>query len=147
MGYGLPAAIGACMGRPERPVVAVTGDGSIMMNVQELATIRRYDLPIKIVLVDNAALGMVRQWQQLFFGGRYSEVDLSDNPDFVRVAQAFEIPAFRVEHRNDVEAAVERLASAEGPMLAHVRIDPAENVWPLVPPGASNSEMLDEVTP
>jgi acetolactate synthase I/II/III large subunit len=147
MGYGLPAAIGACLGRPDTPVIAVTGDGSIMMNVQELATIRRYDLPIRIVLLDNAALGMVRQWQELFFAGRYSEVDLSDNPDFVAVAQAFGIPAFRVQSRDEVEGAISHISRTQGPLLVHVKIDPLENVWPLVPPGASNSEMLESGKP
>lgn len=144
MGFGLPAAIGAQLGCPDRTVIAVTGDGSIMMNLQELATIRRYGLPIKIVLLDNATLGMVRQWQQLFFERRYSEVDLSDNPDFVALAQAFGIPAFEVAAADEEDAAIERLMNSPGPMLAHVRIDPAANVWPLVRPGASNLEMMED---
>ena len=112
----------------------------------ELATIRRYELPIKIVLIDNACLGMVRQWQQLFHAERLSEVELSDNPDFVQVAEAFGVPAFRVDERGQVDAAIERLLTAPGPMLAHVPIDPAANVWPLVPPGCSNSKMLEEAS-
>jgi acetolactate synthase-1/2/3 large subunit len=144
MGFGLPAAIGAQFGRPDARVINVTGDGSIMMNVQELATIRRYDLPVKIVLLDNRALGMVRQWQELFFNNRYSEIDLSDNPDFVRVAEAFGIPGFRIERANQETEAIERLLSDdEGPMLLHVLIDQEANVWPLVPPGASNSKMME----
>ncbi len=145
MGYGLPAAIGAQLGRPDALVINVTGDGSIMMNLQELATIKRYNLPIKIVLFDNRALGLVRQWQELFFTRRYSEVDLSDNPDFARVAESFGIPAFRVEYQHEVESAIDRLLSADGPMLLHVCIDQEANVWPLVAPGASNSEMLEGV--
>ncbi len=145
MGYGLPAAMGAQLGRPGALVINVTGDGSIMMNLQELATIKRYDLPIKIVLFDNRALGLVRQWQELFFTRRYSEVDLSDNPDFARVAESFGIPAFRVEYQHEVESAIDRLLSADGPMLLHVCIDQEANVWPLVAPGASNSEMLEGV--
>lgn len=143
MGYGLPAAMGAQLGRPGALVINVTGDGSIMMNLQELATIKRYNLPIKIVLFDNRALGLVRQWQELFFTRRYSEVDLSDNPDFARVAESFGIPAFRVEYQHEVESAIDRLLSADGPMLLHVCIDQEANVWPLVAPGASNSEMLE----
>jgi len=143
MGYGLPAAVGACLGRPGVPIIAVTGDGSIMMNIQELATIRRYDLPIRIVLLDNAALGMVRQWQELFFGGRYSEVDLSDNPDFVALARAFGIPGICVDRRSQIHGAIESIARSPGPLLVHVKIDPLENVWPLVPPGADNSHMLE----
>ncbi|MDH3645759.1 MAG: acetolactate synthase 2 catalytic subunit [Gammaproteobacteria bacterium] len=144
MGFGLPAAIGAQLGTPDACVVCVTGDGSIMMNVQELATIKRYNLPVKIVLLDNSCLGMVRQWQDLFFDGRQSEVDLSDNPDFVRVAESFGIPAFRVDRRDQVDDAIQTILNSDGPVLAHVQIDPAANVWPLVPPGMTNSTMMDE---
>lgn len=143
MGYGLPAAIGAKLADPGADVYAITGDGSFMMNVQELATLRRYQIPVKIVLLDNSMLGLVRQWQDLFFDGNYSEVDLSDNPDFVEVANAFGVEAFSVERRDDVDDAIERLQGASGPILAHVRIDPEENVWPLVPPGKSNAEMME----
>ncbi len=113
-----------------------------MMNIQELQTIKRYNLPVKVVLFDNHALGMVRQWQELFFAERYSEVDLSDNPDFVKVAEAFGMPAFRIERQEEVEAAIKRILTSEGPLFCHVLIDPKENVWPLVPPGKSNSEMV-----
>ncbi|HEX7342402.1 MAG TPA: acetolactate synthase 2 catalytic subunit [Rhodanobacteraceae bacterium] len=144
MGYGLPAAIGAQLGCPQRTVICVSGDGSIMMNVQELATLKRYGLPVKIVLLDNGCLGMVRQWQQLFNDGRYSEVDLSDNPDFAVVAKAFGIESFTVDARDQVDAAIERLLATEGPVLCHVKIDPRANVWPLVPPGATNADMMEE---
>jgi acetolactate synthase I/II/III large subunit len=145
MGFGLPAAIGAQFAFPDACVINVSGDGSIMMNLQELATLRRYDLPIKIVLFDNRALGMVRQWQELFHDKRYSEVDLSDNPDFVRVGESMGIPSFRVEDRRDVDSAIDRLLAEPGPVLAHVLIHQEANVWPIVGPGKSNSEMLDEV--
>lgn len=144
MGYGLPAAMGAWLACPERPVVCVSGDGSIMMNIQELATLRRYGIPVKIVLLDNAALGLVRQWQELFHAERYSEVDLSDNPDFTEVAQAFGIKAFSVSRRDEVDATLGRLLTAKGPALLHVKIDPRANVWPLVPPGHDNASMLGE---
>ncbi|MGB5248252.1 MAG: acetolactate synthase 2 catalytic subunit [Gammaproteobacteria bacterium] len=144
MGYGIPAAIGAQFADPGARVLTVSGDGSIMMNIQELATINRYQLPIKILLVDNSSLGLVRQWQQLFHNERYSEVDLSDNPDFVAVAKSFGIPGFRVERRTEVAAAIDRLLCSDGPMLAHVCIDPTSNVWPLVPPGQTNDVMLEE---
>jgi acetolactate synthase I/II/III large subunit len=145
MGFGLPAAIGAQLGRPDACVINVSGDGSIMMNLQELATLRRYDLPVKIVLFDNRALGMVRQWQELFHNQRFSEVDLSDNPDFTRVAESMRIPAFRVESNKDTDWAIERLLAEPGPVLAHVLIHQEAKVWPIVGPGMSNSEMLDEV--
>ena len=142
MGYGLPAGLGAKMANPGAHVVTVSGDGSFMMNIQELATLRRYGVALKIVLLDNSSLGLVRQWQELFFDQNYSEVDLSDNPDFVAVAQAFGIEAFRIDRRADVSAGIQRLLAAPGPCLAHVLIDPRANVWPLVPPGRNNAEMM-----
>ncbi len=144
MGYGIPAGIGALLAQPDKTVVTVSGDGSIMMNIQELATLNRYGIPLKILLVDNSSLGLVRQWQELFHQERYSEVDLSDNPDFVAVAKSFGVPGFRVDRRDQVDEAIDRLLNSEGPMLAHVCIDPKANVWPLVPPGATNDVMLEE---
>ncbi len=143
MGYGLPAGIGAILAEPHSTVVTVSGDGSFMMNIQELATVQRYKLPLKILLLDNASLGLVRQWQELFFEKRFSEVDLSCNPDFAEVADAFGIEAFTVSKRAEQADAIDRLLSAKGAILAHVKIDPEENVWPLVPPGKSNIEMME----
>jgi acetolactate synthase I/II/III large subunit len=145
MGFGLPAAIGAQFAFPDATVINISGDGSIMMNLQEFATLRRYELPVKIVLFDNSALGMVRQWQELFHDRRYSEVDLSDNPDFALVAQSMGLASFRVERRNEVDSAIDQLMAARGPILAHVIIHQEANVWPIVGPGKSNSEMMDEV--
>lgn len=143
MGYGLPAGIGAQMAAPDATVVTVSGDGSIMMNIQELATLRRYRTPLKIVLLDNSTLGLVRQWQELFFEENFSEVDLFDNPDFAEVAEAFGVEAFTVARRDETDAAIDRILNTRGSILAHVRIDPMENVWPLVPPGRSNAEMME----
>lgn len=145
MGFGLPAAIGAQMARPDSLVVTVSGDGSFMMNVQELTTIKRRQLPVKILLIDNQKLGMVKQWQQLFFEQRYSETDLSDNPDFVTLASAFSIPGRTISQAKDVESGLDDLLNATGAYLLHVQINDRVNVWPLVPPGASNSEMMDEM--
>lgn len=142
MGYALPAAIGAQLGRPGDLVVAVSGDGSIMMNLQELATVKRYALPVKIVVMDNGVLGMVRQWQELFLRSRYSEVDLSDNPDFARVAEAFGIPGLTLGPGEDPEEAVRRLVGHRGPALLRAVIDPREGVWPIVPPGRALDEMM-----
>ena len=143
MGFGLPAAMGAQFACPDRPVVLVSGDGSFMMNVQELATIARCRLPVKIVLLDNSSLGMVRQWQELFFAERYSEIDLSDNPDFAALAQVFGVPALRITARNQIEDGLTHLLAAPGPALLHVAIDARANVWPLVPPNNANSTMLE----
>ena len=144
MGYGIPAGIGALLAEPDATVITVSGDGSIMMNIHELATLRRYRLPLKILLIDNSQLGMVRQWQELFFDENFSEIDLSDNPDFAEVARAFGIEAFTLDRRADVPAAIDRLLGTDGPILCHVRIDPRENVWPLVPPNSSNVQMMEK---
>lgn len=145
MGFGLPAAIGAQLARPADTIVCVTGDGSIMMNIQELATLVRYALPVKILLLDNQRLGMVRQWQDLFFDGRRSETVLDDNPDFVALAGAFGIPGRHVTTKFEVASALEELLEAPTAFLLHVSIDAEENLWPLVPPGASNDQMLENV--
>ncbi|WP_421224366.1 acetolactate synthase 2 catalytic subunit [Aeromonas enteropelogenes] len=144
MGFGLPAAIGAKMSRPEDEVLLVSGDGSFMMNVQELGTIRRAQLKVKMVLLDNQRLGMVRQWQELFFDGRYSETILSDNPDFVALAAAFGIPGETITCKEEVAPALDRLLASESAYLLHVAISEEENVWPLVPPGVANHQMMEQ---
>lgn len=146
MGFGLPAAVGAQVARPKDTVICVSGDGSFMMNVQELGTIKRKQLPVKIVLLDNQRLGMVRQWQQLFFSERYSETNLSDNPDFLTLASAFDIPGQRITRKDQVDDALDALLHSEGPYMLHVAIDEHENVWPLVPPGASNEKMMEKIS-
>jgi acetolactate synthase-1/2/3 large subunit len=146
MGFGIPAAVGAQVARPQDTVVCVSGDGSFMMNVQELTTIKRKRLPLKIVLMDNQRLGMVRQWQQLFFDARYSETILSDNPDFLVLASAFDIPGQRITRKDQIDAALETMFTHQGPYLLHVSIDENDNVWPLVPPGAGNETMLEKLS-
>lgn len=144
MGLGIPAAVGAQIARPDACVICVSGDGSFMMNVQELGTIKRKQLPIKLVLLDNQRLGMVRQWQELFFEQRYSETILTDNPDFITLAKAFDIPGQRITEKAQVTDAITCLLESDGPYLLQVSIDNAENVWPLVPQGASNDEMMEK---
>ena len=146
MGFGLPAAVGAKVARSEDQVIAVCGDGSIMMNIQELGTIKRFGLGVKILLIDNAKLGMVKQWQELFFDKRLSETDLSDNPEFVQLAAAFDIPGQTITKADQVESALEQFVNHQGPYLLHVKIDALDNVWPLVPPGAANEDMIDNST-
>ena len=145
MGFGLPAAVGAKMARPDDTVVLVSGDGSFMMNVQELGTLRRAKLPVKMVLMDNQRLGMVRQWQELFFDARFSETILTDNPDFVRLAAAFDIPGETITRKEDVPAAIARMLQSPGAYLLHVSIAAEDNVWPLVPPGAANQDMMESL--
>jgi len=145
MGFGVPAAVGAQVARPNDLVIAVAGDGSFMMNVQELGTIKRKKLPVKILLIDNQRLGMVRQWQKLFFKGRYSETILTDNPDFVTLASAFDIPGETIVVKSQINDALERFINSDGAYLLHVSISEEENVWPLVPPGAANNQMMESV--
>ncbi|HET7315554.1 acetolactate synthase 2 catalytic subunit [Salinisphaera sp.] len=147
MGYGLPAAIGAQFAHPHRTVINVAGDGSFMMNVQELATIRRHRLPVKVVIVDNACLGMVRQQQALFYANRESHIDLDhinldDGPDFAALAAAFDIQTHRVDRYAELETGLRALFDAPGAALLQVAIDRADNVWPMVAPGAANRDML-----
>lgn len=144
MGFGIPAAIGAQVARPQDTVVCVSGDGSFMMNVQELTTIKRKQLPLKILLLDNQRLGMVRQWQQLFFQERYSQTTLTDNPDFLMLARAFDIPGQHITRKDQIDSALDSMFSHQGPYLLHVSIDELENVWPLVPPGAGNETMMEK---
>jgi len=143
MGFGLPAAVGAKVARPQDEVVLVSGDGSFMMNVQELGTLRRAQLPVKMVLLDNQRLGMVRQWQELFFDGRFSETILTDNPDFVCMASAFGIPGETISRKEEVAPALARLLASPTAYLLHVSISADDNVWPLVPPGVANEHMLE----
>ncbi|KRW82200.1 acetolactate synthase 2 catalytic subunit [Marinobacter sp. P4B1] len=144
MGFGLPAAIGAQFADRNSTVINVTGDGSFMMNAQELATIRRYKLPLKLIILDNQCLGMVRQQQELFYNNRESHINLDDNPDFVAMARAFDIPALHIDRTDQIRRGIETILAYDGPMLLHVAISREENVWPIVKPGASNREMIDE---
>ena len=143
MGFGLPAAIGAAFVPGGRPVVAIVGDGGFQMSLAELATIRRYDLPVKIVLIDNRNLGMVRQWQQLFYDARYSATNLSDNPEFCEIAHAYGIRAESVRVPEDLADALNRLIEHPSAMLLHCACYPEENVWPIVPAGQAMHEMME----
>ncbi|KLV05018.1 acetolactate synthase 2 catalytic subunit [Photobacterium ganghwense] len=143
MGFGLPAAMGAKVARPEDESILISGDGSFMMNVQELGTLKRRQIPVKMVLIDNQRLGMVRQWQSLFFDGRHSETLLDDNPDFVTLASAFGIPGKTITRKEDVEPALQTMLASDTAYLLHVVIAEEDNVWPLVPPGAANQDMLE----
>jgi acetolactate synthase-1/2/3 large subunit len=144
MGYGFPAAMGAQMAFPDRQVIAIVGDGGFQMTLNDLATVVQYRVPVKIAIINNRALGMVRQWQEIFFEKRYCDTDLDFAPDFVKLAEAYGIRGTRVEHRTDVLDAVEDFLSDREPRLLDVWVDPAENVYPIVPPGASLAEMVVE---
>ena len=143
MGFGLPAAMGAKVARPDDESILITGDGSFMMNIQELGTLKRRQIPVKMVLINNQRLGMVRQWQSLFFDGRHSETILDDNPDFVMLAKAFDIPGKTITRKKEVEPALKEMMASKTAYLLHVLISEEDNVWPLVPPGAANQDMLE----
>jgi len=144
MGYGFPAAMGAQMAFPDRQVIAIVGDGGFQMTLNDLATVVQYHVPIKIAIINNRSLGMVRQWQEIFFEKRYCDIDLNFAPDFVKLAESYGIHASRVEHRTDVVDAVRDMLSDREPRLIDFWVDPAENVYPIVPPGASLAEMVVE---
>jgi acetolactate synthase-1/2/3 large subunit len=145
MGFGFPAALGAALGQPDRTVVAIVGDGGFQMTQMELATAKLQKLPVKIVIIDNKYLGMVRQWQDLFFDDRYSGVDMEGNPDFVKLAEAYGIKAFRVRRKGDVRRVLESaLAYTDGPCLIHAEVEKEENVFPMIPAGLSYDHMILE---
>jgi acetolactate synthase-1/2/3 large subunit len=141
MGFGLPAAIGAKFGAPEKEVILFAGDGGIQMTVQELGTISQENLPVKMVVLNNDFLGMVRQWQELFFEKRYSFTEIT-SPDFVKLADAYGIPAATVSERKNLEAAMKTMIDAKGPYLLEVKIEQEDNIFPMVPAGASVSRCL-----
>jgi acetolactate synthase-1/2/3 large subunit len=142
MGYGFPAAIGAQFAFPDKLVVDIAGDGSIQMNIQELATAVSYQVPVKIVILNNGYLGMVRQWQELFYKKNYCATCLHTNPDFVALAKAYGAGGFLVERPEDLEATLKEAFAYPGPVIVDVRVEPEENVAPMVPAGAALSEML-----
>jgi acetolactate synthase I/II/III large subunit len=144
MGYGFPAAMGAQAAFPDRQVIAVVGDGGFQMTLNDLATVAQYQLPVKIAVLNNRSLGMVRQWQELFFEKRYSHIDLTFAPDFTKLAESYGIRGARVEHRTDVADAVEDFLDDREPRLIEFCVDPDENVYPIVPPGAALAEMVVE---
>jgi len=142
MGYGFPAAIGAQLGCPDKIVVDIAGDGSIQMNIQELSTAARLNIPVKVAILNNGYLGMVRQWQELFYDKRYSNVTLNGNPDFVKLAEAYGAVGFLVEKKEDVRPTIEKAFSTKKPVLMDFRIDPNENVFPMVPAGQAIHRMI-----
>jgi acetolactate synthase I/II/III large subunit len=144
MGFGLPAAIGAALALPGRPVVCFTGDGSLLMNIQELATLAEERLPVKVVLLDNAHLGLVRQQQQLFYGGRYHGSRFHAEPDFPAIARGFGLDAYDLGDTREPLAALARALGTPGACLVRVPIAHEANVYPMVPPGAPNRDMIEE---
>ncbi len=142
MGYGFPAAMGAQAAFPEKTVIDIAGDGSIQMNIQELATVVQYNLPVKIAILNNRYLGMVRQWQELFYGKRYSHTVMDHAPDFVKLAEAYGALGLRAERPEEVRPVIEKALAHPGPVVMDFRVDREEGVYPMVPAGAPLSKML-----
>ncbi|MET3507110.1 acetolactate synthase large subunit [Halalkalibacter oceani] len=141
MGFGFPAAIGAQFAEPESTVIAVTGDAGFQMTAQELSILQELNLPVKVVIVNNASLGMVRQWQQLFHGERYSNSLFPIQPDFVKLASAYDIKGIRVDAKSDLPAALNEMLAHPGPVLMDIRVAKDENVYPMIPPGKGHHQM------
>ena len=145
MGFGFPAAIGAKIGRPDAQVVCVAGDGSIQMNIQEMATALGNGVAVKVLVIDNNALGMVHQWQRLFYHERYSCTEFTANPDFVKLAEAYGWQAERIAHPDQIDGALDRMLAAEGPYLLDVIIPTAQTVYPMVAPGAAIDDIIGAI--
>ncbi len=143
MGFSLPAAMGVKMGMPDAPVWVVAGDGGIQMNIQELATIQQQGIPLKIAIMNNGYLGMVRQWQQFFHARNYSETPIT-GPDYEKLGAAYGVTGIRVEHREDVEAAIQRAMEIEGTVIIDFVIEAEACVYPMVPAGAAITNMIEE---
>ncbi|HTY91618.1 MAG TPA: acetolactate synthase large subunit [Methanocella sp.] len=144
MGYGFPAAIGAKVGCPDKEVWDIAGDGSIQMNIQELATAVSNDIPVRVAILNNEYLGMVRQWQELFYNRRYSYTDMRGQPDFVKVAEAYGALGIRVEKQGDVKDAIKSAMKSDRPVFIDFRVSREENVFPMVPAGASINEFVEQ---
>ena len=142
MGYGFPAAIGAAVARPDDLCVAVVGDGGFQMVLNELATVKQYNIPVKILIINNGFLGMVRQWQEQFYDHRYSSSDIGVQPDFVKLAEAYGVAAFRATKANEVTRTLEKALNTPGPVLIEMKVAREENVFPIVPAGAALKDMI-----
>lgn len=142
MGYGLPAAMGAQVAFPGKLVVDVAGDGSIQMNIQEMATIVQYKLPVKVLILNNGYLGMVRQWQELFYKHNYSQTGMTGQPDFVKLAEAYGAEGYRIGREEELEGTLRAALASPNPAIIDVLVEPEENVYPMVPAGAALDEMM-----
>jgi acetolactate synthase I/II/III large subunit len=142
MGFGLPAAMGAAVGCPERLVCCIAGDGSVQMNAQELATCAQNNIPIKVFIMNNGYLGMVRQWQELFWDGKYSHVDMGEFPDFVKLAEAYGVTGLRLHDKTTLVEDFKRAIATDGPVLVDVRVTREENTYPMIPAGSAAREMV-----
>jgi acetolactate synthase-1/2/3 large subunit len=142
MGFGLPAAMGAKVGCPDQTVVCIAGDGSVQMNIQELATCAQEGIAIKVFIMNNGYLGMVRQWQELFWDKRYSQVEMGPYPDFVKLAEAYGATGIRLADKRTLVADVREALNTDGPVLVDVRVTREENTYPMIPAGQPARNMV-----
>ena len=142
MGYGLPAAMGVQVAHPDALVIGIAGEASFMMNMQELSTIAQYRLPVKCFILNNFYMGMVRQWQELLHGSRYSQSYMDSLPDFIKLAESFGMVGLRATQVSEVDDVVREMIKIDGPVIADMQVDPEENVFPMIPSGAAHNEML-----
>jgi acetolactate synthase-1/2/3 large subunit len=142
MGYGLPAAIGVQVAHPRALVIDVAGEASILMNIQELSTAAQYRLPVKVFILNNQYMGMVRQWQELLHGGRYSESYMASLPDFVKLAESFHGVGLIAEKPSDVDGVIAEMLKVDRFVIADIRVDQAENCFPMIPSGRAHNEMI-----
>jgi acetolactate synthase I/II/III large subunit len=142
MGYGLPAAMGTQVAHPDALVIDIAGEASILMNIQEMGTLAQYRLPVKIFILNNQYMGMVRQWQELLHGSRYSESYSSALPDFVKLAESFHAVGLRAEKVDDLDRVIAEMLAVDRPVIADIRVEEKENVFPMIPSGAPHNEML-----
>ena len=140
MGFGLPAGIGAQLGVPKRQVLAFVGDGGFQMTLQELGVLSQWNIPLKIIILDNEFLGMVRQWQELFFDRRYSSVEL-ENPDFIKIAEGFGVKGRKVVDPKEIDNAIAEMLAYDGPYVLHVMVEKEGNVFPMIPAGCAVNEV------
>jgi len=141
MGYGLPAAMGVQVAHPGALVIDVAGEASVLMNIQEMSTIAQYRLPVKVFILNNRYMGMVRQWQEFFFGGRYSESYMDSLPDFVKLADSFGAVGLRASKPGEVDDVIKEMIETPKAVIVDVEVDPDENVYPMIPAGAAHNQI------
>jgi acetolactate synthase-1/2/3 large subunit len=142
MGYGLPAAVGVQVAHPDALVIDIAGEASVLMNIQEMGTLSQYRLPVKVFILNNQYMGMVRQWQELLHGGRYSESYSAALPDFVKLADSFHAVGLRAERVEQVDDVIREMLATDCAVIADIVVDPKENCFPMIPSGAAHNEMI-----
>jgi acetolactate synthase-1/2/3 large subunit len=142
MGYGMPAAIGVQIAHPRSLVIDIAGEASFLMNIQEMSTAAQYRLPIKVFILNNQYMGMVRQWQELLHGGRYSESYMDSLPDFVKLAESFGAVGLRAERPDQLDGVIAKMLASDKAVIADIRVDQTENCFPMIPSGAAHNEMI-----